>query len=156
YIDPNPHRNYVLQWSLSVQRSLAKDLILDIGYAGSRGVHQPFRTDDVNLVLPQASPAGYLWPSPSGSGTKINPNNGQIRGLFWDGSSFYHALLTHFTHRFHTGFELGASFTWSRSIDTGSSTLVGNAFSNAIAGLPWYDLSLARGVSDFNVPRAAA
>jgi hypothetical protein len=155
YIEPDPRRNYVLQWIFNIQRSLGKDLTLEIGYTGSHGVHQPFRSDDVNLVLPQATPAGYMWPSPSGSGTKINPNNGQIRGLFWDSNSFYHALQTHLTRRFHGGLEAGASFTWSRSIDTSSSTLIGNAFSNAIAGLPWYDLSLARGVSDFNVPRVA-
>jgi hypothetical protein len=155
YIDPNPHRNYVLQWTFDVQRSLAKDLALEVGYVGSRGVHQPFRSDDINLVLPQATPAGYVWPSPAGSGTKINPNNGQIRGLFWDGGSSYQALQARLTRRFGGQFGMGAAFTWSRSIDTGSSTLVGNAFSNAIAGLPWYNLALGRGVSDFNVPRIA-
>jgi hypothetical protein len=51
--------------------------------------------------------------------------------------------------------QLQGSFAWSKSIDTGSSTLVGNAFSNAINGLPWYDLKIGRGVSDFNVPRLA-
>jgi hypothetical protein len=127
-----------------------------IGYAGSRGIHQPFRTDDVNLVLPQKTAAGYLWPSPAGSGTVVNPNNGQIRGLFWDGNSAYEALQFSAARRFQRGFQIHSSFTWSKSIDTGSSTLVGNAFSNGITGLPWYDLKLNRGASDFNVPRTLA
>jgi len=28
---------------------------------GSRGVHQPFRSDDVDMVLPKSTPEGYLW-----------------------------------------------------------------------------------------------
>ena len=155
YIEPRPHRNYVMQWTFNVQRNVTKDLAVTIAYAGSRGIHQPFRTDDVNVVLPERTAAGYLWPSPAGSGTVVNPNNGQIRGLFWDGTSAYDALETRAARRFHQGFQIQVSFTWSKSIDTGSSTLVGNAFSNGINGLPWYDLKLGRSVSDFNIPRVA-
>jgi hypothetical protein len=155
YIEPHPHRNYVMQWNLNIQRNVTKDLTITIAYAGSRGIHQPFRTDDVNVVLPQKTASGYLWPSPAGSGTVLNPNNGQIRGLFWDGNSAYDALEIRTAQRFRRGIQIQGSFTWSKSIDTGSSTVVGNAFSNSISGLPWYDLKLARGVSDFNVPRVA-
>src|SRR5262249_61908588 len=59
YIDPDPHRNYVLQWTLNVQRSLAKNLTLEVSYADSRGIHQPFRPHELNLVLPQPAPTGY-------------------------------------------------------------------------------------------------
>jgi hypothetical protein len=155
YIDPRPRRDYVMQWTLNVQRNLTHDLTLTVAYAGSGGVHQPFRSDEVNVVLPAKTPAGYLWPSPAGSGTVINPNAGQIRGLFWDESSSYNSLGIRAAQRFHHGFEAQAAFTWSRSIDAGSSTLVGNAFSNSIAGLPWYDLRVGRGVSDFNIPHVA-
>ena len=155
YVEPHPHRNYVLQWNFNVQRSLSRDLTLMAGYVGSRGIHQPFRTDDLNLVVPEKTAAGYLWPSPAGSGAKLNPNNGQIRGLFWEGNSIYDALITSIVEKFRRGLQIQGSFTWSKSIDTGSSTLVGNAFSNAIAALPWYDLKRGRGASDFNIPRAA-
>jgi hypothetical protein len=155
YIEPRPHRNYVMQWNLNIQRNIARDLTVMLAYDGSRGVHQPFRTDDLNVVLPKATPAGYLWPSPAGSGTVVNPDNGQIRALFWDGSSVYNALQLRIARKWHQQFQIQGSFTWSRSIDTGSSTLVGNAFSNAINGLPWYDLTIGRGVSDFNIPRVA-
>jgi hypothetical protein len=153
YVEPHPHRDYVLEWNFNIQRSLSRNLTVMAGYSGSRGVHQPFRTDDLNVVLPEPTPAGYVWPSPAGSGTKLNPNNGQIRGLFWDGNSFYDALVASAIRKFQRGFQIQGSFTWSKSIDTGSSTLVGNAFSNGIGGLPWYDLKLDRGPSDFNIPR---
>jgi hypothetical protein len=145
----------VMQWTFNIERNVTKHLTVMMAYAGTRGIHQPFRTDDANLVLPQKTPEGYVWPSPAGSGTVVNPNNGQIRSLFWDGNSAYDALQLRVTRRFHQGFQIQGAFTWSKSIDTGSSTLVGNAFSNAITGLPWYDLKLSRGVADFNVPRVA-
>lgn len=154
YIEPNPHRNYVMQWSFNVQRELAKDLSAMIGYAGTHGVHAPFRTDDINMVLPTATPAGYLWPSPAGSGTVLNPGAGQIRSLFWEGSSSYNALELEIRKRLQRGFQIEGVFTWSKSIDNGSSTLVGNAFSNSFNGLHFYDLKRDRGVSDFNLPRS--
>jgi hypothetical protein len=85
----------------------------------------------------------------------MNPSNGQIRGLFWDENSAYHALEFRAARSWRRGFQIQGSFTWSKSVDAGSSTLVGNAFSNSISGLPWYDLKAARGVSDFNIPRVA-
>ena len=69
YIEHQPHRNYVMQWNLNVQREIAPSLTAVVGYVGSRGVHQPFRADDVNVVLPTLTSAGYLWPcGPDGNG----------------------------------------------------------------------------------------
>ena len=53
-----------MQWNLNVQRELMPDLTAMVAYVGSRGVHQPFRADDINTVLPTLTSAGYLWPSP--------------------------------------------------------------------------------------------
>ena len=153
YIEPHPHRSYVLQWNLNVQRKLTKDFTVSASYIGSKGVHQPFRTDDANVVLPQPTSKGYLWPSPAASGTVINPASGQIRALFWDENTEYDALELNAIQKWRRGFQIQGAFTWSKSIDSGSSTLVGNAFSNSISGLPWYDRQVARGVSDFHIPR---
>jgi hypothetical protein len=38
-------------------------------------------------------------------------------------------------------------------MDTGSATIAGDSFGNSISSLPWFDLSLDRGLSDFNVGR---
>ena len=156
YIEPHPHRSYVMEWNFNIQRTIARDLTFMISYVGSKGVHQPFRTDDANVVLPEKTPAGYLWPSPAGSGTVVNPANSQIRALFWSENTFYDALGLRAARNWRRGFQIQGSFTWSKSIDTNSSTLVGNAFSNSISGLPWYDQKIGRGVSDFNIPRVAA
>src|SRR4029077_21106256 len=123
------------------------------GYIGSRGVHQPFRSEDINMVIPKATSAGYLWPSPVGSGTIINPNFSEVTGLIFDENTFYHALEVGIQKRMSHGFLLQGSFTWSKSIDEGSATEVGDQFANSISSLPWFDSKLNRGLSDFNVGR---
>ena len=151
YVEPHPHRNYVMQWNLNVQRDLGKNLTGMIGYVGSRGVHQPFRVDDMNLVLPTLTPQGYLWPSQPG--VKLNPNVGLLNGLMWRENTFYHGLQTQIRKLMGHGFQLQGSFTWSKSIDSGSASIAGDAFTNAQSSLPWFDLRLDRGLSDFNVGR---
>src|SRR2546425_11528048 len=94
YAEPNPKRNYVMQWNLNVQQQLAPSLAAMVAYVGSRGVHQPFRVDDANLVIPTKTSLGYVWPFDSSGAPldPINPNFGSIRGMFYKGGSSYNAL----------------------------------------------------------------
>ena len=123
------------------------------GYIGSRGVHNAFHADDFNIVVPVKTSAGYLFPSPVGSGTVFNPNYGSIFGSTWAGSSFYNSLEAQITKRMSHGVQLQGSFTWGKSIDQGSATLVGDQFANSLSSLPFYDLGAIQGPSDFNVGR---
>jgi hypothetical protein len=151
YIDQHPQRNYVMQWNLNIQRQLTKDLTATIGYVGSHGVHQPMRIDDSNIVQPTLTSEGYVWPRPVGSGTLVNPNFGEIRSMQWIGTSVYHALQLNVTQRMAHGFQLRGAYTWGKSFDTGSSTIVGDEFLSSMSSLSDYDLRLNRGVSDFNI-----
>jgi hypothetical protein len=153
YIEKNPHRNYVMQWNLSVQHEVTPNMSAIIAYVGSHGVHQPFRTDDANIVLPTLTPAGYVWPTPQANGTVLNPNAGAIRMLNWGGSSFYDALQAGVTKRLSHGVQLQGSFTWGKSIDNNSGAVAGDTLSNSISSLSWFDLRLTRARSDFNVGR---
>jgi hypothetical protein len=101
--------------------------------------------------MPTATPAGYVWPSPVGSGTRVNPNYGEIRSMQWDGNSFYDALQVNLTERLAHGFQMRGSYTWGRSIDTNSSTIVGDEFLTSVSSLHVFDLRLDRALSDFNV-----
>ena len=152
-IEQNPPRSYVMQWNLNVQRELPGNLTAMAGYVGSRGVHLPFRVDDLNDVLPARTAAGYLFPTPIGNGTTINSNYASIGGTFYEGSAFYNALEASVQKTMSHGVELQASFTWGKSIDTGSATAHGDQFSNSISSLPWYDLKNLRALSDFNIDR---
>jgi hypothetical protein len=151
YFDPNPKRNYVMQWNLTLARDLARDLSIRIGYVGSRGVHQMFRVEDANIVLPTLTSQGYLWPSPVGSGTRLNVNAGLVNAGLWQGNSFYDALQFKVKTKIRGGAHIEGSYTWGKTIDTSSGSLVGDEYSNSIASPLFFAPKLNRGLADFNV-----
>jgi hypothetical protein len=150
YVQPNPKRNYIMQWQLDLQQTLAPDVTSLIAYVGSRGIHQPYYSDQFDIVLPTSTPQGFFWPSPIGSGTILNPHYGTIRGLMWTGNSAYDALEFSLLARVKKQLHLQASFTWSKSIDTSSGSIASDAFSNSISNPPFFDVKRSRGLSDFN------
>jgi len=150
YTDPSPKRNYVTQWNLNVQYQLTPSLAAMVAYVGSRGLHQPFRVDDADMALPTVTSAGYLW-DPNAS--RLNDHYGSIRGMFYQGRSYFNALELQLAKRMSHGFQLQGTFTWGKSIDTSSATVAGDAFGNSISSLNWFDMRLDRGLSDFNVGR---
>ncbi len=150
YTDPSPKRNYVTQWNLNVQYQLTPSLAAMAAYVGSRGIHQPFRVDDADMALPNLTSAGYVW-DPNAS--RLNDNYGSIRGMFYQGRSYFNALELQLAKRMSHGFQVQGTFTWGKSIDTSSATVAGDAFGNSISSLDWFDMRLTRGLSDFNVGR---
>jgi hypothetical protein len=178
YVEPNPKRNYVMQWNFNIQQQLTPSLSAMVAYVGSRGIHQPFKVDEANLVIPTKTPNGYLWPKVDLDGNvfssvcnhtdpnlppdtdpscappnPINQNFGSVRGMFYKGHSQYDALETQLAKRMSHGFQAQGTFTWSKSIDTSSASVAGDTFGNSISSLHWFDMRLSRGLSDFNVGR---
>ncbi len=150
YIEQHPKRNYVLQWNLNVQRDVVGGLAVEIGYAGSRGVNLPFTTADSNMVQPTLTPQGYVWPSPVGSGTVINPNFGSISPVVWQASSSYNAVHARVVKNLSHGFQLEGSYTWAKSIDTNSQS-TSHQYANSITNPELFDIGINRGLSDFDV-----
>jgi outer membrane receptor protein involved in Fe transport len=163
YVEPHPHRNYVMQWNLNVQRQLAPSLTAMIGYVGSHGVHQAFRTDDSRIIIPTKTAAAYLWPVvDDGTGTPVadtsklnntNDNVGDVRLLDWGGSSSYNALQIGVKKQMSHGLQIQGSYTWGKSIDNNSGVVAGDTLANGIGSLHYFDLSLSRGLSDYNIGR---
>jgi hypothetical protein len=122
-----------------------------IGYVGNRGVHMLNREDDANSVLPTMTPQGLTWPSPAGSGTRLNPNVGAIRALYWGGNSFYDALQAQVIKKLSSGFTVQGGYTWGKAIDTGSASVIGDPFQNSISSPYYFCIACRRGLSDFNV-----
>src|SRR6202043_3858571 len=102
-VETHPHRNYVEEWNLNVQRQISSTLSLMLGYVGSHGVHNLIRGDDGNMTLPTQTSAGLLFPcgpdgtgaacvpgfSPAGTTAKpinaqVNPTLGTIRYVYWN------------------------------------------------------------------------
>jgi Carboxypeptidase regulatory-like domain len=150
YFEPNPPRNYVMQWNLSVQQALTPNTAVLIAYVGSRAIHNALQTDDSNIVLPTALTAqGYAWPVSGGQ--VLNPNVARISSTFFNSDAVYHALQIQVSKKMSHGFQVQGAYTWSRSIDTSSGSTDGDQFRNGISSLMFFDRKLRRGPSDFNV-----
>ena len=150
YVQPNPKRSYVMQWNLSVAEQFSSNWVATIGYVGSRGVHQPYRVDNINMVLPSLRSAGYLFPLPAASQT-LNPNFGRLTAMLWQANSFYDALQADLAKRISHGIEFHVAYTWGKSIDTLSATVADDNFPNGIFNPLFFDQRTTRGLSDFNV-----
>lgn len=148
--ESNPKRNYVMQWNVSVARELSSNLAVTVGYVGSRGIHQPYRVDNIDMVLPILTPAGYEWPNPASSSV-LNPNFGRINGTLWQANSVYDAMQVDVAKRVSHGIQFHGAYTWGKSIDTLSATEADDAFPNGLLNQLFTDQRTTRGLSDFNV-----
>ena len=151
-IQNNPSRNYVMIWNLNVQQELSRTTTLSVSYVGNHGIHMVNREDDVNSVLPVTSTSnGLLFPFPAGSGTRLNPAVGDISGLYWNGDSKYDALNVQLTKQISHGVQGAVSYSWGKTLDTGSASVAGDPFQNSISS-PFYFCRTCRyGPADFNV-----
>jgi len=157
YIQPHPPRDYLMEWNANIQQDLGAGVTLLVGFVGSRGVHQPFRSDDVNSVQPinpAALPLVFPTPTLANPTVKLNPNVGQIAGLFWTNDTYYDGLLAQVNARTKFGLQGQVSYTYSKSIDGGTATLAGDPFGNSISTLFYFAPQTRRGVADFNVPQS--
>src|SRR5215831_11547390 len=126
-IERQANSPYAEQWNFNIQRELASDWMLEVGYAGSRGIHIENRYDE------NYSPPGpgnldakrpYLSTAIPGTGVTISP--GAIYGYHFSGNSIYHALVSRLEKRFSSGFTMLVSYTFSKAI--------GDVCGNAAAG----------------------
>ena len=147
YIQPNPPRSYNMQWNFNIQQDIAPNTVLQVGYTGSRGVHLPYFTNDLDIVLPISTPQGYVWPT---GGNRLNPNVGQISGTMWNSDSIFHALEVQLTRRFSKGFQGGVSYAWGKIIDSGSASAFSDNYANSAPRL-FFDESNGRGLADFDI-----
>jgi len=155
YVTPHPRRSYVEEWNFNVQRELMKSLTMTVGYVGSHGIRLATHTDDINDFQPTAhTSAGYLWPVVAGSGSRLFPSplvQGQVSANAWIGTSSYHGLTAEVIKRLSHGLQFQTSYTFAKSIDTGSSGIAGDTFGNSVSSTPFFDNKLRRAISDFDV-----
>jgi hypothetical protein len=126
---------YEQTWNLTIQRELAANLALEVGYLGKRGVHLE---RDIQFNQPFPGPGAIQARRPF-------PRFGN--GILRDDGSFaiYHSLQTKLEKRFSQGMTFLVSYAWSKSIDD-VSTDIGPTAQNP------RDFRNERGVSDFDIP----
>lgn len=107
----------IYQYNLTVERELAKDLAVEVGYVGSLGRHLGIRYN-INDELP----TGALTTGGLPVTARPFPTFGNIQYQEQIANSWYNGLQVSVRRRAKNGLTLLTSYTFSRSIDTASST----------------------------------
>ena len=122
----------VWTWNLMIERQLVKDIVVRTGYAGSKGTHLGVNTD-LNAGI---------------GGVRPNPDFDKIIQNISGANSIYNSFIAAVDKRFSKGFSLGASYTWSKSLDWASNL----SDLDTINVVNPYNLRAYRALSDFDVP----
>ncbi|MFN7999924.1 MAG: carboxypeptidase regulatory-like domain-containing protein [Acidobacteriota bacterium] len=114
------------QFSLEVSRELSKDVVLRVGYVGTKG-NGLFQTVDGNPVVRERTnrnDAAFLY-NPAGTTLTNQPRRVDLtRGVERlrcnCAQSIYHSLQVSLDKRLSKNFSAGVHYTWSTFIDTAS------------------------------------
>jgi hypothetical protein len=148
YIPKNNKASYVESYFFDIQRTLAKNTLLDIAYIGNHGVKLEgfLNANQRNPALGYANPAaptqGFARPY-----TKWPSDITEALNEFY---SHYDSLQAKYEQRFVGGLTLLNSFTWEHSLDNASASLEGNTPSPQDGNNIRADYSQ----SDYNLPTA--
>lgn len=161
---------YNQQWNFSIQRSLGRDMVWEVAYAGNKGTRVAFSTQLDQLrpellslgdkLLEQVSNpffgligVGVLAQPTVQRGYLLRPypefNGVTATNAGW-GNSNYHALQTRFEKRFSRGFSLLASYTFSKTITDGLDGLWDDNGAQLIRD--WYCRACNRSISSYDQP----
>jgi hypothetical protein len=144
YVDKNVRWPYVQNWQFSIQRELAKDWLLDLGYVGNHGVGL-WVNEDLNQALPNL--AGQALPLKA---RRPNPSFDYIDSNFSAGFSSYNALQIKLEKRYSNGLTILNSFTWSKAIDNAVGAL--EQSNNDFQAINKFDSQAQKGLSGYNQP----
>ena len=171
-VQPDLYTPTVISWSLRLQQQITANTAVTVAYIGSHGYHElvgidanePFpvvcpaapcpATYPANFPAPLAGsaiPAGtYYWPS----ATKPTAPIANTWTYFSEATSTYNALQLDVNHRFANGLSVRGVYTYSKTIDDGSSlnpTTSGGE--PAVASNP-FNLAADKGLANFDVRNA--
>lgn len=172
---------YVQQWNFNTQRSLPGDLLVEVGYLGSRGINlidgdgSSGGRDTLNQL-----PASYMTLGPELVRVAPNPFLGVITnptsplsaptvsygqllrpyphytgvGIYRrpQAQSVYHALTVRAEKRFSRGLSLLLAYTASKSIDDGSGVAWWQG-PDGVNVLDHYNRRLERSISHWDIPQ---
>ncbi len=143
----------VFGYNLMVERQLASDWLVRVGYVGSQSRHL--------LETQELSPAVFAGSTASPDSRRYFKQFGSISMASQDINSGYNSLQATAQKRFSKSFTMQVNYTWSKSIDDmpfgESVTTVGNnasGGSSIVSPIPWYMSGrhqFDKGPSEFDV-----
>jgi hypothetical protein len=172
FADRNAQTPYAAAWNFDIQHELPGGIKLDTAYVGNRGVHNFSnltldQLPDADLKLGNALltsvPNPFYGQIATGTLSASTTTLAQLLRPFpqytgvtaqnstW-GSSTYNALQVKIEKRFNSGFNVNASYTWSKLMDNVTGTFSGQTLS----GTGFQDnnnLALERSISSLDIPQ---
>jgi hypothetical protein len=145
-LDYNIKQPRSVTYNLNVQRRLAGDFVATVGYAGSSGNHLA-SIYEANPDIPVALPDGSLF-FPANT-TRRNPAWSSLPYFTASGRSIYNALQASISKNFSKSYRIQASYTWSKTLDSGQGQLTGDAGSSSLPQNP-YDRRADWGPANFD------
>ena len=178
-VDRNNGSGYSQQWNFTVQKTIGKDLNLEVGYLGSKNTRLGIPDANINQLpsedlamgaaLLAKAPNPYFGQIPASSslGAASIAEQQLLRpfprfttvALFRDnvGNSSYHALEAKLEKRLSRGLTFTAAYTFSKLIDDASSVFSQTIFTgpvlNNIGAADAYNRHLEKDVSSGDIPR---
>jgi hypothetical protein len=142
--DPNTRAAYVQSWHFTIQRELARNLLLDVAYVGNRGVGL-LVFGDYNQARPNLPGQSLTLAQ-----RRPLPNFSSFEYAFNGGFSDYNGLQAKLEKKYAAGVYLLNSFAWSKTIDNSAGHM--EASTGDSLGVNFYDLRSQKGISSYDQP----
>jgi len=128
---------YVYNFYLSVQREILPKTVVEARYVGTAG-HKLFRAEDINREPGSLLPLGVaevdnFGRTLNGLGGRLNQNYGRLRNWQNSVNSNYSSLQASLKHQMSHGLLFNVDYTYSHSIDNGSTWHSGATTANGSA-----------------------
>jgi hypothetical protein len=108
-LTPTDRTPYMEQWNFDVERGLASDWVVDVGYQGSKSTHlQDWGVPTQGQLMPNGT---VVYHYTNFSFILLSANAGR---------SNYNALTARIEKRFSHGYNFQAHYTWSKGMDLAS------------------------------------
>ena len=150
--DPEMRDSYIQQWNFNIQRKLPGDIVLDVGYVGSKGTRLIVTIEDLNRPIQVVDPR---TPGLASLNAR-RPNQDWQRNVRSDksiGNSIYHSLQVKAERRLARGVTFLAAYTWAKSL-SGPNDIGGQVGGGNFIGAPQdiFNLQGEHGISGFDLP----
>ncbi|MGH9719397.1 MAG: TonB-dependent receptor domain-containing protein, partial [Bryobacteraceae bacterium] len=144
YMPRETPSGYSQNWAFSVQREVVRNLLVDLGYVGSRSNHLVLFAD-FNQARPNRS--GENLPIQA---RRPNQSFGAITVTFPAGWSNYHALQARVEKRLSGGLYLLNSFVYSKAMDNVGQALEAQGSGGRSSPQTFFNLRAEKAVADFD------
>ena len=147
-IDFNIKQPYGVTYNASVQRQIVGDVVVTVGYAGSRA-HHLISAVEANPVIPQISSDGTKF-FPAGA-PRRNAAFGPIDYRTNGGESEYNSLQLVAQKRFSRRYQVQANYTFGKVTDNLQAQLNADVTNSSVYPQDPFDREIDRARADFDV-----